>query len=137
MSQSFCWYDLGDVCIGAVNKVASNSIRKALAEAIGFDGHVKKLNRRFARVSLEPSETPRLVLVRNPYDRLVSCFFDKVVNAVKEDNCEFVYSLGLPADVDFQGFALRVCAMSDKESDKHFKSQGYFVDCGNAIPGPV
>jgi len=60
--------------------------------------------------------------VRNPFDRIVSCFQDKVLKG----------GLDFGSDVkSFGDFASKVCLIPDQDSNMHFKSQHRFLTGGH------
>lgn len=61
----------------------------------------------------------KVMIARNPWDRLVSCYEQK-----KRDNkIEFFNSIDLDISSSFDSFARKVCRIPDHYSDRHFRSQ--------------
>jgi hypothetical protein len=73
--------------------------------------------------------------VRNPWDRLVSCYMDKVADTDLEDEdlnpksaAVFMRERGgRTGEVSFDEFAREVCRTNDEESNRHFRSQHVFL----------
>lgn len=61
--------------------------------------------------------------VRNPYDRLVSCYRDKVVEGHYFSKAAKISQNYIPSNISFEEFVKIVCNIPDFLSDKHFKSQ--------------
>jgi len=147
-----------------VAKVANSSLKALSAEIISGDvpESLKKRNgwkpysifrhydgKRFLRKSnllMPASRAVRLQgywsygFVRNPWDRLVSCYKDKINN----DKSDSAYVNGVyqgfvrygdlfHRDMSFPEFAAAVCSISDKDSNHHFKSQYEFFYVGNKM----
>ena len=127
-----------------VPKVACSSIKACLAELLGVelrDGnpHITNfptLNISSRGDSLWYPEQFSFAFARNPWDRLVSCYRDKILGDVKGftsfdikpgvANClagfdEFIPGMG------FEAFVHAVCSISDADADEHFRSQYTFV----------
>jgi len=76
----------------------------------------------------------KFCFVRNPWDRLVSCFIEKIDRRAKPgpDNGQphdsaFAGLDGFCPGMSFEDFVLRVCEIPDSLADSHFKSQHLFV----------
>ena len=77
----------------------------------------------------------KIAFVRNPWDRLVSCWQDKTVNSFYRTWGDYGFTPGM----DFESFARRVVEIPHDQADKHFRPM-YFdlVDNkGDCIPGYV
>lgn len=101
-----------------VPKTGSTSIRSILAQiehshnthdCKGCDGYL------------------RFSVVRNPYDRLVSLFFE--LRQIKDDRKQgrmFAQS-GMSPDMEFTEFVKAICAIPDKTANMHHRSQWTFL----------
>lgn len=77
----------------------------------------------------------KFAFVRNPFDRLVSCYEDKVKRPVQHNGkyyfsslynhrlIKWLYGSEFNPDMSFEEFAQLVCRIPDTLSDGHFKSQ--------------
>lgn len=126
-----------------IQKVANTSIRKALRVHVGEDRFMSLGRRGESYDVLTLPEIARLTsafrfaFVRNPLDRLASCYQDKITSARKGRSSIFgVYSRGtypfLPhaefvPGMPFSEFVELVCRIPDKFADRHFRSQHLFV----------
>ena len=127
-----------------VPKVACSSIKIALASLLGIDLAVTDGNPHRAQFP-EPRSQPGPALypglftfafVRNPWDRLVSCYRDKILGEAP-DFTAFHPTRGVAhclarfdafrAGMSFDEFVRAVAAISDEEADDHFRSQHTFV----------
>lgn len=76
----------------------------------------------------------KFCFVRNPWDRLVSCFTEKInrhsksgLDDRRRDARVFAGLDGFSPGMSFEAFVLRVCEVPDSLADRHFMSQHLFV----------
>jgi Sulfotransferase family len=130
-----------------VPKVACSSIKIALASLLGIDlaaagGNPHEVEFLEPRSQAGPGLYRGLFsfsFVRNPWDRLVSCYRDKVLGEVS-DFTSFhptrgvAYCLArfdaLRADMPFDEFVEVIATIPDDQADEHFRSQHTFVTDG-------
>jgi len=127
-------------------KVACTSIKTALAAVLGID--LKSTGGDPHRVQWPTAERssnhsgrlfPGLftfAFVRNPWDRLVSCYRDKIRGEVDGytyftirpgvANCLARFDAFVPG-MSFADFVAAVASISDEDADGHFRSQHTFV----------
>ncbi len=125
-----------------IAKVASSSIKATLApilgldmEAVGGNPHEIDFPRPPESIAAEVQLFPGLysfAFVRNPWDRLLSCYRDKIRGEVSdftrfsEDsgvaNCLVRFEV-FKAGMTFEDFVHAVASIPDVESDEHFRSQ--------------
>lgn len=132
-----------------VPKVACSSIKIVLAGLLGIDLAPVGGNPHEAAFPEPPHPVagarayPGLfsfAFVRNPWDRLVSCYRDKILRKAS-DFTEFHPTRGIAyclarfdafyADMPFERFVEVVSDVSDLEADGHFRSQHTFVSNGS------
>ena len=115
-----------------VAKVATSSILLHIGQAYNLpiqslaDLHTSDLFQT-QRGQLDEAMRPyyKFSFVRNPFDRLASCYKQKVV-AQRATPADYLYQrnhLQLPINVTFDEFVKWVCTIPDKKADRHFKSQ--------------
>jgi hypothetical protein len=133
----------------SVPKVACTSFKTAFASLLGMEvgnGHGDPHRVRYPSplpiAGLQPYLYPgfyRFGFVRNPWDRLVSCYRDKIRNEVDGftnftirpgvANCLARWSAFRPG-MSFDDFVDTVAAIPDAEADEHFRSQHTFLANG-------
>src|SRR5215468_5087192 len=129
-----------------IPKVAFTSIKTALAEILGISlrstgGDPHRLGWPTAEISSSHSAPlfPGLfafAFVRNPWDRLVSCYRDKIRGEVDGytyftirpgvANCLARFDAFVPG-MSFSDFVAAVSSIPDEEADAHFRSQHTFL----------
>jgi len=129
-----------------IPKVAFTSIKTALAEILGISlrstgGDPHRLGWPTAEISSSHSAPlfPGLfafAFVRNPWDRLVSCYRDKIRGEVNGytyftirpgvADCLARFDAFVP-DMSFADFVAVVASIPDDDADSHFRSQYTFV----------
>jgi len=123
-----------------VPKVACSSIKIALASLLGIDldaagGNPHEVDFPEPGAAAE-SQLFTFAFVRNPWDRLVSCYRDKVLGEVHDftrihPTRGVAYCLarfdGLRAGMPFDEFTEVIAAIPDGEADEHFRSQHTFL----------
>lgn len=75
------------------------------------------------RAALRGPDTFRFTFVRNPYDRLVSAYQDKILGLGQHRPIDYAATLGLEARPTFEAFVRKVAAQPDEASDWHWMSQ--------------
>lgn len=129
-----------------IPKVACTSIKVALASLVGVDLDETAGNPHEARWPRPPAEPtgdgplfPGLfafAFVRNPWDRLVSCYRDKIGGEV-DGYTYFTIRPGVAnclarfdafvAGMSFGDFVRAVASIPDDDADAHFRSQHTFI----------
>lgn len=113
-----------------IPKVGSTSIWHISAELLGHQ--VRKENLRSMPLEYLPfyliedtDKVRKVAFVRNPWDRLVSCFCQKK----ERKNVSFFNTLSLTPEASFQEFVDAVCTTSDDCIQHHLRSQyTYLID---------
>jgi chondroitin 4-sulfotransferase 11 len=98
----------------------------------GYQINKNQLARRMDRGEFR--EHFKFAFVRNPWDRLVSCYSDKVMDARRAGESPFRHvpserGSRLYRGMPFAEFVETVCEIPDEESNMHFVSQ-YRIVCG-------
>jgi len=64
----------------------------------------------------------KFCFVRNPWDRLVSCYYNKV-----KSNYSGFSKYQINSEMSFEQFAKTVCDIPDSDAESHFQSQTYII----------
>ncbi|MDC7223537.1 MAG: sulfotransferase family protein, partial [Spirochaetales bacterium] len=141
----------------AVPKVASTSIEYLLTEVIRkrlppsilplmddgthyFKGKEKRHEMRYRRILLSKHQVSKysdyygFAFVRNPWDRLVSCYRDKVEGKIigPDTNPKGAQSIMVGREIagetaTFEEFVKVICSVPDEKSNRHYRSQYMFL----------
>lgn len=129
--------DEEEVVFVSVAKSACSSIKASITEnppdGTTVHDHISHLSNR--RIPVSKRSYFVFTFVRDPYERLTSCYRSKFN---KQNESEFIYShylFGyLKNDDTFEEFLRKVSKIPDFLSDRHFKSQHYIIfSHGNKI----
>nr|VFJ63312.1 MAG: Sulfotransferase family protein [Candidatus Kentron sp. FM]VFJ67741.1 MAG: Sulfotransferase family protein [Candidatus Kentron sp. FM]VFK17111.1 MAG: Sulfotransferase family protein [Candidatus Kentron sp. FM] len=134
--REFLIFDDRGAAYLVVSKVACTSIKHAIAGSYGIssetvmDIHDERLWHRELGASRGiPKNYFRFAFVRDPFDRLVSCYRDKIIFVGDgNDNTEVPYFENfsvnrIEAGIGFGEFVEIVAKIDDAHADRHFKSQ--------------
>ena len=132
-----------------IPKVANSSIRSALWLMFGDGSEPERPHRLpFQFVgksgSLKFGDYFRFAFVRNPWDKLVSCYSEKIAkspitnrwlkNGVYRGLARYGERFGqFYADMPFDEFVKNVCRIPDGRADIHIRSQWRFVKARDAV----
>lgn len=117
----------------SITKTGNSSIKSMLLDKVDVkydkDEYLtihRKSNDTFQRITTkeitENKDAFKFSVVRNPFDRLVSCYKNKILEEeylpIQEGFGKIFYK-GMP----FEEFVIKVCKIPDIFSDRHFRSQ--------------
>lgn len=132
----------------SVPKVACSSLKKALSECIDtrfierpwFDKNEAIHYARFPYVPKNEvlskySEYFKFCFVRNPWDRILSCYSNKTTQDPENNSFPFINGVyqgflkykTFRAGMTFEEFVEAIVKIPDEEADPHFKSQYTFI----------
>ncbi|MFB6246731.1 MAG: sulfotransferase family protein [Candidatus Pacearchaeota archaeon] len=108
-------------------KNANTSLKRAIYKKL-YGRDTKSLHKNFPKTRFRSPNKKgyfKFVIVRNPYDRLVSAYKNKIVspgqtgviNSQKE----------LYRDMPFKDFVKAICRTPDSKLDRHFRPQSWFI----------
>jgi hypothetical protein len=130
--NNYVYYKKINCCFVAIPKNASSSINSILLKKaragnleINYDS-VHELKYKYLISKREFNKLNEEVYIftftRNPFDRLISCYKNKIQNENYLPITENYFGL-FRKTMSFKKFINVVCVIPDKLSDKHFKSQ--------------
>lgn len=113
-------------------KVANRSMKAAIARRAGLPNHgdPHSVGWQYTPLALlQDGERYSFGFVRNPLDRLLSCYAQKIVLYARQMHMPLLfwrYGDKFRADMSFEEFVHAVAGISDRVSDIHFRSQHTF-----------
>lgn len=117
-----------------IPKVAHTSIKRVIAK-VPKQERVRVHKLHFDQVTLDELDTTRYFtfgFVRNPLERLVS-LYERNVNEEYPQHLFHRYGRTFKHKMPFEDFLEQVCRISDARSDKHFRSQHWFLERDNEL----
>jgi len=118
-----------------IPKVANRSIKEVLADKTEKSGKLSAHKYDWDYISLKKtfeSSYYSFAFVRNPLDRLVSCYMQKSSKRKLTMNF-WKYGNAIWEGMSFEDFANFVCDTPDSLADRHFKSQHHFLYQNNRL----
>lgn len=124
-------------------KVAGTSLKKFCADLLNIkieeDDEEKIHQQDYPTITLNEIKTKymdyfKFKIVRNPWDRLVSCYHNKIKSDKNFNDSTFKngiqwsflrYGNKFQAGMNFKDFVYAVCSIPDSEADDHFVSQSF------------
>lgn len=119
-----------------IPKVATRSIRQAFAntEGLGYDGgdfasfeQRNSAHLSHCEIRARARGAPVFAFVRHPLARLHSAWVNKVVDAERKGERNILACHGICFGMSFEDFVERVCGLPDSRSDRHLRSQAWFL----------
>lgn len=102
-------------------KAASQSIVQAVRKGTRREPHFYSKQRLLGLMTWDNMINFTVATIRNPWDRLVSCWIDKTIDEYHRTWAQ--YGIG-PGD-SFETFVRIITAVPHNEADKHWRSQCY------------
>jgi len=113
-----------------ISKNASTSIKFSLLTLLKSkkidEIEIHKLYKKNSKNKLNSNEIEnyfKFIVIRNPFDRLVSCYVDKILNKKKLNYHYRYYFNLLKPNTSFETFAKKICKIPEFLSERHFSSQ--------------
>jgi hypothetical protein len=125
-----------------LKKCASVTMGKIILESLGYKNlrgdNVNKVIRKLGcpnRYEVDALDYTKLVWVRNPFNRLVSGWFDRVR---RQPNAKIMKWYGIPNTISFPDFVDWVCSIDDPHMNTHFRQQTSDITIdGRLVPNVV
>jgi len=115
------YWSVKQVAYASVPKVASTALSRALTSALGPPDVISKHHLHHLQ-----QENPKLFtfsFVRDPYDRLVSAWADKIVNYQKSTDRVLQQHPNMEIGMGFKQFVRALAAHKKKYRNQHFEKQ--------------
>jgi len=122
-----------------IPKTACTTWKTSLAKLLNLENKGNPHEIKFEFVNLlekKHDDYFKFVFIRNPWDRILSCYIDKIVNEEKKINGykDGILSSFLPmygdmfyAKMPFEEFVEKISNIPDEKSDEHLRSQYTFI----------
>jgi dermatan 4-sulfotransferase 1 len=127
-----------------IPKVASRSIRIALIDHFSGQNSAsfnKQKLREFSEIHSEHIKQNQIrnqhtdafifSFVRHPYARILSCYKNKVAMPISKKNIFACHDINLSDS--FDTFVNKICEIPDRDADRHFRSQSWFLMDGDTL----
>ncbi len=114
-----------------ITKAACTSVKLALRETFGSEKKEEGLTRKLFRYKDRPfdmSAFMRVALVRSPWERLRSCYVDKIVTTREMVKPLALREMGCYPNMPFHKFIWTVCSTNDLWMDKHVLPQYCLIE---------
>jgi hypothetical protein len=106
------------------DKSPPESNLEALHASAGPYRTISQLSRTEINLAFRHPQSYRFTFVRNPYARLLSAYWDKIIDCNRRDyGNRYAKKLKLSANATFEQFVLGVSGQPDRASDWHWMSQ--------------
>jgi hypothetical protein len=123
LDNVFVWHE-GQLIFMCIGKAANSSIKAAVLDTMGgvdpkISVHFDERIQYVPKTHVHKYEYPIITIVRDPFDRLLSFWKDKIAH---RDQCSFEH-LGLHPGMSFEETASAVCALDFSVHDTHLSRQ--------------
>lgn len=128
-----------------IPKIASTSIARSLTKYLldldGVERSLEQITKDEVKVKSEiysshmhqrqtaglGDDVFKFAFVRNPFDRLYSCYKDKIVNAAGKTGSNILWSHGYTLDMSFDDFVRLTHRIPDRNINRHLRSQQFYL----------
>lgn len=139
--QEFYIFDDRKLVYLSLAKIASSSIKAAIAQDYSLDWkHWKELHRfelwekdgpkmKWGRLTEEENTYYKFVFVRNPFERLVSCYHNKILDEnYFEERYPYYNRYQLKHKISFSDFVNILIKIPIELADEHLKPQSAYIN---------